>query len=128
MARITFKDKPDFTGQIGVTVFSKGVGETDNEGMLAYFRKHGDQFEVEGDEPAEDEGQKLTPKQALQAELEALGLPADGKVDELKARLEEAKAAQAEAPKDGDPAGTMTDAEQVALDAAQAAPANGEAD
>lgn len=104
MARVTFKGKPDFTGQVGTTVFAKGEGHTDSEGMLAYFRKHADEFEVEGDEPAEDEGPKLTPKQALQAELEERGLSTEGKVDELKARLAEFEAAK-EDPTKGSTAG-----------------------
>lgn len=46
----------------------------------------------EVEESTEDEAEKLTPKKALQAELAALGLPTDGKVEELKARLAEAEA------------------------------------
>lgn len=43
------------------------------------------------DESTEGEAEKLTPKKALQAELAALGLPTDGKVEDLKARLAEAE-------------------------------------
>ena len=92
MAKIT--TAPDFNGQVGTVVFRNGEGETENEGMLAYFRKHADKFDVEGDEPTGDDEPKLTPKQALQAELEERGLSTEGKVDELKARLAEFEAAK----------------------------------
>ncbi|MEV4036374.1 hypothetical protein [Streptomyces umbrinus] len=31
----------EFTGQVGGVWFANGTAETDNEGALAYFRRHG---------------------------------------------------------------------------------------
>jgi hypothetical protein len=58
MAKIT-TPTPGFTGQVVGVAFVDGVGQTDSEGALAYFARHGygvqDEatVEVEGIEPGE---------------------------------------------------------------------------
>ena len=95
------------TGQIGDTPIVNGEGVTEDPAVVELAEStegfsvepvteeeptEGDTEETSTEEPTEGEAEKLTPKKALQAELAALGLPTDGKVEELKARLAEAEA------------------------------------
>lgn len=126
------------TGQVGDTSIVKGEGVTEDPAVVELAEKT-EGFSVEpvseevptegtteGDateepksgEPVEGEAEKLTPKKALQAELAALGLPTDGKVEELKARLAEAEAFTE--PDGGTPAGEPDEGAE--------APGDGEAD
>lgn len=44
-----------FTGQVGPVRFYRGVAETDDPDMVAYFRADPDRYDVETDEPGPDE-------------------------------------------------------------------------
>jgi hypothetical protein len=46
------KNAAHLTGQVGSVVFVKGVGETDDPRMLAYFAEHSDRFVIVADQPA----------------------------------------------------------------------------
>lgn len=69
----------NLTGQVGSVVFLHGVGETDDERMLAYFSENAHAFTIDGNEPADVEALRQAAEQAeadkLAAEAAAAGEP-----------------------------------------------------
>ena len=90
MARITMPS--GFTGHIGSVKFTKGEGESDNPGMLAYFAKYPERFVITEPEqpeqppvtPAEPTGDEDAPDPEPSADPEPEGDPYDVTVEELR--------------------------------------------
>ena len=59
MAKITAPNK-DYAGVSAGVAFDKGVGHTEDEHLIAWFRAHG--YEVAGDEPKEEVPKKARKK------------------------------------------------------------------
>jgi hypothetical protein len=55
------------TGQVGSVIFNAGVGETDDERMLAYFAENADKYTIDGNEPADIEALRQEAEAAAKA-------------------------------------------------------------
>lgn len=55
------KNAAHLTGQVGSVVFVKGVGETDDPRMLAYFAEHSDRFVIVGEQPSMETPESVDP-------------------------------------------------------------------